>query len=191
MNCDYVFERLTRGPFPAGDSDDAAVEKHLRACHDCRRLAHSLQPSVGLFHESMTLSDGLPEYSGELAVAAPSKPAVKPQRATPAPPPTSRLFSQLAVVGFITCACAVVAWFAFAFPQVEPPATAEQPQAVISPAAMVQLAALELPAACLPPGQSAADVRCCTECHNASHKQRPQVVQFAQLTSSCMACHTE
>jgi hypothetical protein len=53
MNCDQVFDILTRGPFPSGDAADAAVERHLAACHECRRLAEALRPAVELFHESI------------------------------------------------------------------------------------------------------------------------------------------
>lgn len=68
MNCDRVFEILTRGPFPTGDASDAAVEQHLRACHECRQLAEALRPAVELFHEAIEPGDGddLPGYRGEL-----------------------------------------------------------------------------------------------------------------------------
>ena len=65
MNCDDVFDVLTRGPFPSGDSTDGAVEEHLAGCHDCRQLAEALRPAVELLHES--LSDEqltLPGYQG-------------------------------------------------------------------------------------------------------------------------------
>src|SRR5262249_6617771 len=68
INCDQVFEILTRGPFPSGDPNDAAVELHLLACHECRELAEALRPPVNLFHESMPFSQhvDLPGYSGAL-----------------------------------------------------------------------------------------------------------------------------
>ena len=53
MNCDHVFDILTRAPFPAGEASDADVEHHLRACHECRQLAEALRPAVDLFHESI------------------------------------------------------------------------------------------------------------------------------------------
>lgn len=69
MNCDQVFDVLTRGPFPTGAASDAAVEQHLRACHECRQLAEALQPAVELLHESLAPehSVDLPEYQGLLA----------------------------------------------------------------------------------------------------------------------------
>jgi hypothetical protein len=54
LNCDQVFDVLTRGPFPSGDETDQPVESHLRACHDCRQLAEALQPAVYLLHESLS-----------------------------------------------------------------------------------------------------------------------------------------
>lgn len=68
MNCDQVFDVLTRGPFPSGSSDDASVELHLEACHDCRQLADALRPAVDLFHESMPHDEygDLPGYRGSL-----------------------------------------------------------------------------------------------------------------------------
>ena len=68
MNCDQVFDILTRGPFPSGDESDAAVERHLAACHDCRQLAEALRPAVDLWHESLAAdeNDCLPGYRGAL-----------------------------------------------------------------------------------------------------------------------------
>lgn len=68
MNCDQVFDVLTRGPFPSGTSDDADVELHLAACHDCRQLADALRPAVDMFHEAMPRDeyDDLPGYQGSL-----------------------------------------------------------------------------------------------------------------------------
>jgi hypothetical protein len=68
VNCDQVFDVLTRGPFPTGDASDEAVEQHLRACHDCRRLAEALRPAVALMHEAVSSDQALslPEYQGSL-----------------------------------------------------------------------------------------------------------------------------
>jgi hypothetical protein len=68
VNCDQVFDVLTRGPFPTGDASDEAVEQHLRACHDCRRLAEALRPAVALMHEAVGADHALnlPEYQGSL-----------------------------------------------------------------------------------------------------------------------------
>ena len=68
MNCDHVFEILTRGPFPTSSSIDAGVEEHLAECAECREMAEALRPAVNLFHESLSMdeSDSLPGYQGEL-----------------------------------------------------------------------------------------------------------------------------
>jgi len=64
MNCDQVFDVLTRGPFPTGSDIDQPVERHLAVCHDCRRLAEALRPAVELFHEALSVeeSGSLPAY---------------------------------------------------------------------------------------------------------------------------------
>jgi hypothetical protein len=71
MNCDRVFDILTRGPFPTGTSIDATVESHLIRCADCRRLAGALQPSFESMAEGVSPdeSTNLPGYWGELFVA--------------------------------------------------------------------------------------------------------------------------
>jgi len=61
MNCDQVFDILTRGPFPTGTSCDVPVEAHLAECADCRRLAEALRPAVELFQEAVD-----PEESRDL-----------------------------------------------------------------------------------------------------------------------------
>jgi hypothetical protein len=68
LNCDQVFEVLTRGPFPTGEAQDEAVERHLRACHESRQLAVALRPAVALMHEAVSSveAEQLPEYQGSL-----------------------------------------------------------------------------------------------------------------------------
>jgi hypothetical protein len=53
MNCDQVFDILTRGPFPTGTACDAGVEAHLNVCPECRRLAEALRPAIELFQEAI------------------------------------------------------------------------------------------------------------------------------------------
>jgi len=69
MNCDQVFDILTRGPFPAGEPSDEAVEWHLEGCDSCSRLAEALRPAVELLHEAIVddEAEALPGYSGRLA----------------------------------------------------------------------------------------------------------------------------
>ncbi len=61
MNCDQVFDILTRGPFPTGTSCDVHVEAHLSECPECHRLAEALRPAVELFQEAVD-----PEESRDL-----------------------------------------------------------------------------------------------------------------------------
>ncbi len=70
IDCDRVFDVLTRGPFPTGAADDAAVEAHLAECHECARLAAALRPAIELFEEAVGPDEGhdLPSYWGEVAV---------------------------------------------------------------------------------------------------------------------------
>lgn len=67
LDCDHVFDALTRGPFPSGGDDDCLVEDHLRACSSCARLAAALRPAVDVLHEA-TGADDLPRYDGVTAV---------------------------------------------------------------------------------------------------------------------------
>jgi len=71
MNCDRVFDILTRGPFPSGAPSDERVEMHLTNCPACRRLASALQPAIELFEEAITPDEGrdLPAYWGDLFIA--------------------------------------------------------------------------------------------------------------------------
>jgi hypothetical protein len=66
MNCDQVFDVLTRGPFPTGHPGDAAVEAHLDQCADCWQIAEALRPAVDLFQEAIPPDEGrdLPGYWG-------------------------------------------------------------------------------------------------------------------------------
>lgn len=87
MNCEQVFDVLTRGPFPTGGSIDDAVEAHLSRCTACRRLAFALQPALELFEEAVGPEESrdLPAYWGELFVPKPTRTARMPRvvRAVP------------------------------------------------------------------------------------------------------------
>lgn len=80
LNCDHVFEVLTRGPFPTGEPTDEAVEMHLAACHECRQLAEALRPAVALFHEAVSKEESLelPEYQGTLPEPDPFEHDMRP-----------------------------------------------------------------------------------------------------------------
>jgi hypothetical protein len=88
LNCDQVFDALTRGPFPSGDASDEGVELHLRACHECRQLAEALRPAVELLHESIDRDQAhdLPAYQGLLPCNQADldvRQALRPVRAVP------------------------------------------------------------------------------------------------------------
>jgi hypothetical protein len=72
MNCDQVFDVLTRGPFPTGHPSDAAVEAHLDECADCWQIAEALRPAVDVFQESIPPAESreLPGYWGSNRPAA-------------------------------------------------------------------------------------------------------------------------
>ena len=174
INCDQVFEVLTRGPFPTGGADDEAVERHLRACHECRQLAEALRPAVALMHEAVAAEQAvdLPEYQGALPwtrpqrrrlsivrlakapkhAAAPTPPALpvrtERQRRQPHWLSAGRLIAAsllIAAIGF---------WFggSFSVPTYVTSRTSAQPAAEGVPSAqgLLTLASLKLPATCMP-----------------------------------------
>jgi hypothetical protein len=109
MNCDQVFDILTRGPFPTGTACDTPVEAHLRVCPDCRRLAEALRPALELFQEAISPEESrdLPGYWCSVG-AERTQPLVsyaresEPKRAKlrPAQPvPATRNFSALSAWG--------------------------------------------------------------------------------------------
>lgn len=67
IQCDEVFDILTRGPFPTGAPSDGVVESHLTHCRGCRELAEALRPAIELFQEAVTPEESrnLPSYWGE------------------------------------------------------------------------------------------------------------------------------
>jgi len=72
MNCDQVFDILTRGPFPTGTDCDEPVEAHLNECPECRRLAEALRPALELFQEAVDPEESrdLPGYWSAAATDA-------------------------------------------------------------------------------------------------------------------------
>src|SRR5205823_3565106 len=86
--------------FPTGGADDEAVERHLRACHECRQLAEALRPAVALMHEAVAADQAidLPEYQGALPWTRPQRrrlsvvrlaKASQPRRAAAPPVPAA------------------------------------------------------------------------------------------------------
>ncbi len=64
LSCERIFELLTRGPFPSGETSDVQVIEHIDVCHECRELAEALRPVTDVLHESLLAADrvGLPCY---------------------------------------------------------------------------------------------------------------------------------
>ncbi|MDX1948827.1 MAG: hypothetical protein SFU86_25795 [Pirellulaceae bacterium] len=174
-NCDQVFEVLTRGPFPTGQASDAAVERHLRACHDCRQLAEALQPAVELLHESLAPEQSLdlPEYQGllasvERAIATEQAPqqvrpqvrkVVRPERRPSAAPSAALGAFRLVAATVLLSALATLLWglattsrqaVAGRAPLILAPASATRPAVQIDNQGLVTLASLQLPAGCVP-----------------------------------------
>jgi len=220
MNCDQVFEVLTRGPFPTGAESDEAVEHHLRCCHDCRELAEALQPAVELLHEAIAPEDasGLPEYQGVLASARSSVATAEAWRPTPLSvrrlAPTKvieRRLSTLASFARFTAALVLfgalgsLVWGVISTAK-QTAASREHVPARLDQAGLLRLASLNLPAECFPrevlsslgsfshPAPPAAinheALRCCTECHNAANAQRAVLGTVAAMHRSCVACHS-
>lgn len=82
IQCDEVFEILTRGPFPTGAASDSLVEAHLTRCADCRRLAEALRPAMVAAPEAVAPEEGinLPCYGGVLAGQPPQRPYARSSR---------------------------------------------------------------------------------------------------------------
>ena len=99
MNCDQVFDILTRGPFPTGTACDTPVEAHLNVCRDCRRLAEALRPALELFQEAIGPEESrdLPGYWCAVATEQ-TQPAVSAREVTAAGVP-QRVLSRMAARG--------------------------------------------------------------------------------------------
>jgi hypothetical protein len=186
LDCDDVFDRLTRGPFPSGAADDGAVESHLCACHECRELAEALRPAVKLMHEAyVDVSErdaDLPRYQGTLP-----SPACSPAR-QPARAPWSAGWQLIAasLIGVAVGSLAATGWFSNK--ENSPTITsASGPQAT----GLAMLASLQLHDVCLPSSMALASserLRCCTDCHSSSAAEKKNV-DVARLQLACVACH--
>lgn len=215
VTCDDVFEILTRGPFPAGREEDSAVELHLAACHDCRRLADALRPAVALFHEVLVDHDGeqLPEYRGRLPSSQQQLPSLNRLAADLVHGGRRRKGSQreenVTLANGVRMTCAIllggalclVIWSAATFVQQTQRLLAgkSQPRFTAGNVNVTQrteltLASLSLPTDCwpaqpaaLPAVASNAKHVCCTGCHAAAHPAR--LACQATWSVSCEKCH--
>lgn len=198
LDCDRVFERLTRGPFPASvpTDEETLVADHLAACHDCRRLAEALRPAVDLLHEVRSTDEG-EDGRGDLPVYLAPVPRGASHR---------RSFEQHALRWFgQTVALALLAtafaWGGFAAGRLS---SDDRDDVRVE---RTWLASQELPERCRSPresrhvfgvptahaGVSWENVACCTHCH-AAHSGAPgpdvaSAEALAVLARSCSACH--
>jgi hypothetical protein len=194
FTCDDVFDILTREPFPSGGAEDEFVESHLAVCHECRQLAEAFRPAVGLFHESMAAGgdDELPMYCGRLMPIIDALP--QPQRA--AVLPSRNAFTMIVLV--IAASVVLIGSAVFATLAVNEHANGRG--AVASSMQLHQnrnfalLAALEIPTECHSTTTamtlvSAADVACCTKCHNAGSRVASTEKAIVKSSAACVACH--
>lgn len=208
MNCDDVFDVLTRGPFPSGDARcDVQVEAHLEKCDDCRRLAQALEPAIELFHEALGDDEcsALPGYWGDrmggreiTQTATRAEPASNISARAQAFAQTIRIRSLLVVAAaMLLSVSATLAYFQFA-----------EPAAVAPPVErLTTVDSLGITTACLMapethPVAGTVDARpithavelsqlnCCTHCHGADrNKQTASKVTGARVSQSCLMCH--
>ena len=202
MNCDEVFEILTAGPFPRGDSSDGAVEGHLAQCNDCRALAAALRPAVerlaSLADEPVAWLD-LPGYWGEVDPL----PQPQPELIAIQQPP-ARADKVLAAGLLIALAASIL----LAVVQTMGAANDHAPQSPTNAALHTEvaageikgdlLAAVDLSPECYKSHDSqpagAAGLACCTDCHRANSARyavasndRRQLI--ASVAASCRYCH--
>lgn len=213
MNCDQVFDILTRGPFPSGASTDHAVERHLGCCHECRQLAEALRPAVELFHESIDAveSADLPGYRGTLAPPATSptttatlvRPAaigalLRPSWRASSPARATAL--RLAAAGVLLGAVCVLLFGlgrgGAADKDSSLAVAAAQPRESFHAELQTLMTAFDVPEHCLHPDSETFEaahgrVQCCTRCHADAHPNAPQLDEshLAELTRSCQVCH--
>lgn len=206
LDCDHVFDALTRGPFPSGQSDDSLVDDHLRTCHDCRRLAEALRPSVDMFHESLRGEDSLPGYYGELDQAEQDSiesvmRRVRDEEPRVAKPVTIRRIDPLSVAAAAIVGLVMGVLLASSGDQQRRPINLQTTSANrTSPVGMAMLTNLDLIQACQAEPVKAADqvsetehaFSCCTRCHRYAPEKSEQQAHFsemAKLLSGCRACH--
>lgn len=218
MNCDQVFDILTRGPFPTGDGGDYAVEQHLGCCHECRRLAAALRPAVALFHEALApeQQNRLPAYQS--AAARPAQAAHQPALAAR----VERLMQQRdwrpaalarsvrapgrdwrnTVRYAAALALALVAGLAALGLGEYQRRAADAEQRFIARGSrpstfannptemgLLQLGGMRLPVSCLPAVPANVAYSCCTRCHAAHNAHGPVVKSVALILQSCSICH--
>jgi predicted anti-sigma-YlaC factor YlaD len=181
LDCDDVFDRLTRGPFPSGAEDDGAVEAHLRVCHECRELAEALRPAVDLLHNAYP-GEALPSYQGEAAATLMPASVLRTNKKE------WSLGWQLvaaSLLGVVIGGLGASGWLSGHGHGAQATAAA-QPNA----SGLAMLASLKLNEVCLPSSMALATterLRCCTDCHSTGAGKKG--VDVARLQLACVSCH--
>ncbi len=213
MNCDEVFEILTRGPFPSGHSSDEAVEQHLAECPECARLAHALEPALELMHEALEPEEAvdLPEYWGRLAgesarpvatnVDAPRR--AEPQRVAqdqphetpqPAPERSSWRRSWVAIAGSAAAVILLSGVLAGLIVPHEPASEVPAMRSVESPSSTMSSESLGLASACLEIplglGDSAGDGDARNLSHSPTSVNRRLTLPDGRSLACCTSCHS-
>ncbi len=217
MNCDHVFDVLTRGPFPTGDESDDAVECHLADCPQCRRLASALRPAIELFEEAVAPdeSQALPAYWGEVEWSAGSvssdesreeKPNRLPECVRPAatlpmvvsnPRAHGLMFAAAVLLGI-----ALVGINHFGSPSTPASRTRglEALQALRPGVTCLSLVTPVIKSSDIPKvvarsgddEQSALKtIRCCLECHATESSLRVGDAAMARIGRGCQICHLQ
>ncbi|RIK83317.1 MAG: hypothetical protein DCC68_04130 [Planctomycetota bacterium] len=207
MNCDQVFDILTRGPFPSGAASDAAVQRHLSGCAECRQLAEALRPALDLIHEAVPPEEswGLPGYwedvpPGERPREQPVTVKQRPQLAVrrvrlPNEARTRRSAAnerwRLAAIAAVAGALAAVAVLGIERISGERATGAGPATAVLTPIAWPpEKCEHETVAVATTAGQLAAELRSCRNCHDETPtphwNKRPATVDVA---ATCLVCH--
>lgn len=192
IDCDGIFEILTRAPFPTGGAQDEDVESHLRVCHDCRCLAEALRPAVGLFHESLEDGDSLPQYNADRLTS---------KHGTG----NGRWMRSLRAAVVAGLAAGVLMWLTATggFHGLSPVGQRPVSQAAAPDAAgFLRLSALQLPSSCrahrerLSPAQLPVaqleqgwEFRCCTHCHRAGGAGPVSARSLRAFEVACATCH--
>jgi hypothetical protein len=202
MNCDDVFDVLTRGPFPTGAASDADVELHLEECSGCRQLAEALRPAIALFEEAMGAEEArvLPGYWGSrsperreqaVAVAAPSARApgatTRYGRFAPRAIGTSR-FAAALMVGLAAAGAGIgLGWpenvtneYVVAAACIAPLGQDVHESSTDSRSHVLTLTETDV-----------TRLQCCTDCHTAERRQSLTAPAVAQILLTCNLCHAE
>jgi hypothetical protein len=193
IDCDEVFERLTRAPFPAPrNAADQAVLDHVAVCHECRCFAEALRPAVELLsevaHADAKSDHHLPKFTADISLASMQK------RTSPVMETHSDRFWLAALAGMFVGMMIMLTSLAGGRGRNNSLAimTGGGEGATLHQT-MLALAPLKLHETCLrtPAATDAAvELVCCTQCH-AAGVQQYAAVDFNRLQLACAVCHGE